>query len=246
MALPKLTVPTYTLTVPSTKKKVKFRPFLSKEEKILMLVKQSNNQDEIMTAMKDVVNVCTFEKLDIEKLALFDIEYIFLQLRAKSIGEVIEVDMKCVNKVKHKDEFTGETEKDCGGIIPFAINIEDIAVEFGKDHQKVIKLEKDIGVTMRYPSVEDIEMIESNKEDDIDIIAALIESIYDKDNVYEVAETKPEEFQAFVDNISSKQIEEIREKFFYTIPVLEHKAKYKCPKCSNEGEYTFRGMQDFF
>lgn len=248
MALPKLTIPTYSLTIPSTKVKVKFRPFLSKEEKVLMLVKQSENSDEIMNAMKDIVNVCTFEKLSISELALFDLEYIFLQLRSKSIGELIEVDMRCNNliKVPVEGEESAVTEKHCGALIPFKIEIPDINVITPKGHMKMIKLEKDIGITMRYPSVDDLQMLEDNKDDDVEIIKHLIQNIFDKDNVYEVAETRTEELEEFVANISSKQIEKIREEFFYKMPSISHTVKYTCPECGFKGEYVFSGINDFF
>lgn len=250
MALPKLTIPTYTLTVPSTKLKTKYRPFLSKEEKVLMLVKQSENSTEILDAVKQIVDVCTFEKLSPSVLALFDLEYIFLQIRSKSVGEVIEIDMKCNNNVESVP-LTGENEgktveKKCGSLIPFVINIPDIKVITPKGHSKIIKLEKDIGVTMRYPSIDDLEMLEKYKEDDVEIIKHLIENIFDRDNVYNVADTPEEELQEFVDNISSKQIDQIKNEFFYTMPSLSHTIKYKCPKCGYEGEYTFSGINDFF
>lgn len=261
MPLPKLTIPTYSLTIPSTKKKVKFRPFLSKEEKILMLVKQSENSEEILQAMRDIVDVCTFEKLNISSLALFDLEYIFLKLRGKSVGEIIDIDMKCNNQIeipvmKVEDIGGGIVDpssiitevktKSCGNLIPFSINIDDIKIDFSEKHTKVIKLEKEIGMTMRYPSVDDLGMLEDNKEDDVEIIKGLIESIYDKDNVYDISDTNPEDLQEFVDNLSSKQIESIRNDFFHTMPALSHTVKYKCTDCGFEGEYTFSGINDFF
>lgn len=246
MALPRLSVPTYTLTVPSTKKKAKFRPFLSKEEKILMLVKQSESSEEILQAMKDIIDVCTFEKLDISKLALFDIEYIFLQLRAKSVGEVIDIDMKCNNQVDFLSPEGESGKRECGGIVPFAININDIEVKIPKEHKRVIKLEKDIGVTMRYPSVDDLEMLEANQIDDIEIIKGLIENVFDKDTVYEASETREEELQEFVDNMSTKHLEKIREEFFFTMPTVSHEVHYTCSKCGAEGEYEFSGVNDFF
>ncbi|RLA61613.1 MAG: hypothetical protein DRQ78_08565 [Epsilonproteobacteria bacterium] len=246
-SLPKLTVPTHFLTIPSTKKKVKFRPFLSREEKILMLVKQSTDQDEILTAMKDIINVCTYEKLDIDRLAMFDIEYIFLRLRAKSVGEVIEIDMKCTNEVEIETEVEEPTKtKPCGNLIPFAINIENINVSTPKDHTKIIKLQKDIGITLRYPSVSDLKIIDDLGTDDVSIIKYLMENIFDEENVYNIKDTSEGDVNEFMDTISSKQIEDIRKKFFYTMPSLEYKAKYKCSKCGYKGEYTFKGINDFF
>jgi len=252
MSLPKLTIQSYTMTIPSSGKKVKFRPFLSKEEKILMMVKQSSNSEEILSSVREIVDVCTYQKLDTKQLALFDLEYIFLQLRAKSVGEVIEIDMKCINEVDKiipAVEGGGDTQtikKPCGGVIPFVINIEDIKVNVPEGHTKTISLENDIGITMRYPSVDDVEMLEANKDDDIEIIFNLIESIYDKDQIYDVADTSKEELQEFVDNLSTKLIEKIRKEFFYTMPTLSHTIKYKCAACGVDGEYTFSGINDFF
>jgi len=250
MALPKLTIPTYTLTIPSSKQKVKFRPFLSKEEKVMMLVKQSENPDEILEAVKNIVDVCTFQKLEIPSLALFDIEYIFLQIRAKSVGEVIEIDMKCNNLV---DKLTTDNgvdfengKKECGGIIPFSLNINDIKVEFPADHTKIIKLEKDIGITLRYPSVIDIEMLETHRDDDVEIIKNLIQNIFDKDTVHEITDIKEEDLDEFMATINTKQLEKIRKEFFYTMPSVKHVVKYKCPSCGYEGTYTFNGINDFF
>ncbi len=252
MGLPKLTIPTYTLTVPSSNKKVKFRPFLAKEEKILLLVKQSENTDEILNAMKDIVDVCTFNKLDISSLALFDIEYIFLQIRAKSVGEDIEIDMRCNNDVPVDGDFEMDEDgnhkntRKCGCTIPFVVDINQIKVDIPKGHSKIIKLEKDIGITMRYPSIDDLKMLEDSKADDVGIIKGLVENIFDRDNVYDRSEMDEDEFNEFIDTISAKQIEKIRDTFFYKMPSLKHTVKYKCPSCKNEGEYTFNGINDFF
>jgi hypothetical protein len=240
--LPKLTVPTHFLKVPSTKKKIKFRPFLSKEEKILMLVKQSENQDEMLNAMKDIIYACTFGKIDINSLSMFDIEFIFLNLRAKSVGEVIEIDMKCNNNISEE----GEEEKICGGLIPFQININEIKVTFPKDHTCNVPLQDDIGITLRYPSIPDIKIMEDYGNDDVSIIRHLLDSVYDADNVYPIKDISPEEVDKFMDRMSSKQIEDVRMKFFYNMPTLEYKAKYKCPKCGNKDTYTFSGITDFF
>jgi len=245
MNLPKLNTPTYFLTIPSTKKKVKYRPFLVKEEKIMMLVKESKNQVEIIEVMKDVVKACTFDKLDPNKLSTFDIEYIFLQLRSKSVGEKIEINMKCVNEVDHiEDDGITKTSKPCGGIIPFDIDISKIRVKTPKEHTNNIILDDDIGITFKYPSVNNI--YDEENVDDIEIIVDLIESIFDKDNVYEASETKREELVEFVENITQKQFIKIKKGFFDTMPSLEHTIKYKCSDCGYQGEHTFRGISDFF
>ncbi len=248
MNLPKLNTPTYFLTIPSTKKKVKYRPFLVKEEKIMMLVKESKNQLEIIETMKDVIKACTFDKVDPNKLATFDIEYIFLQLRSKSVGEKIEINMKCVNEVEIEGEVEEPTRtKPCGGIIPFDIDISKIRVKTPKEHTNTIILDGDIGVTFKYPSVNNVYGVDNEEiVDDIEIIVDLIENIFDKDNVYDASATKREDLVEFVEGITQKQFISIKEGFFDTIPSLEHTIKYKCADCGYQGEHTFRGISDFF
>jgi len=243
--LPKLTVPTHFLTIPSTQKKIKYRPFLSGEEKILMLVKQSENQDEILTAMTEIIDACTYGQLQVNSLAMFDIEYIFLQLRAKSVGEIIEIDMKCANEIPPVDDDDSKP-KQCGNLIPFVINIDDINITKPEDHSKVIMLQDDIGITLRYPSVSDFAIIDDFGNDDIKIITYLMETIFDGENVYDSGDTSQEDIDEFMSTISTKQLETIRNKFFYNMPSLEHTAKYKCSKCGYVGEYTFKGINDFF
>ncbi len=251
MGLPKLSVPTFHLTIPSSKKKVKYRPFLSGEEKILMLVKKSEDGDMILQAMKDIIEVCLFKKVDVDKLSIFDIEYIFLQLRSKSVGEIIDIDMKCNNELEIDVDIdiAGEPQKKtkpCGGLVPFVININEIHVATPEEHSNVIMLEDNIGITLRYPSVDDLKMMDVNEDNDVEIIKNLLENIFDGDSVYDVSDTSEAEIDDFMANMNSKQIAKIREKFFYNMPYVEHTAKYKCSKCGYEGEYVFRGINDFF
>ena len=247
MSLPQLQVPSYFATVPSTKEKVKFRPFLNREEKILLMIKESTDDQEILQSMKDIINVCTFEKLDIDSLALFDLEYIFLQLRAKSVGEVIELSMKCINEVETEDSTPDDMKtKPCDGLIPLMINIKDIEVNFPKEHSKIIMLEKNIGITMRYPSIDDADLLNEEEKSNIEVIIELLDNIFDENNVYEKKDTSIADIEEFIGNINQKQMEDIKNKFFYSIPSLEHTVKYTCSKCGNKGEYTFRGINDFF
>jgi hypothetical protein len=248
-SLPKLNTPIHYMTIPSSKKKVKFRPFFVKEEKIMMMVKESTDVNEMADAMKSIIEACTFNKVDVNSLAIFDIEYMFLQLRSKSVGEIVELNMKCNNMVeipKSHDHPAGvdNATKPCGGIIPFVINIADIKVNFPENHSNTIILEDDIGITFKYPSIDTMATIDS--DDEIELIVDLIDNIFDKDNVYDAKDTNREELKEFVENITNKQFVDIREKFFETMPSLEYTAKYKYVKCGYEDEYTFRGISDFF
>ncbi len=240
MTLPVLKTPTYELTVPSTKEVIKYRPFLVKEEKILLMVKEAKDTKEILRAMKDIIYACTFEKVDPETLSLFDIEYIFMQLRAKSVGEKIELEMRCVRKVD-------DSKEECGGVVPFIINIDDIEVKFAEKHNNVIVLDEEegVGITLRYPSISTVIDIDTTG-DEVKTVAGLVENIFDTDNVYDAKDIEPGKIVEFIENLTKKQYEKIKTEFFDTIPVLEHTVTYKCPKCGQKGEYTFRGITDFF
>jgi endogenous inhibitor of DNA gyrase (YacG/DUF329 family) len=243
--LPKLDTPTFFLNVPSTKKKTKYRPFCMKEEKILMLIKEAKDTDSMVQGMKDIINACTFGKLDSDSLAVFDIEYIFLQLRSKSVGEMVELEMRC--QEVHNDE--DGNKKQCPGVIPIQIDISKIKVKFPKDHNNTFILDKKngIGIKFKYPTIDTMKMIEDNdKTDDFEFIIELVDSIFDADNVYSANDIPREEIEEFIDSISSKDFIEIKKNFFDKMPMLSHTIKYTCPKCGKEDEYTFEGIADFF
>ena len=241
MTLPKVEVHTFTLEVPSTKQEVEFRPFLVKEEKILLLSKESDDPKTHYEAMKKIIDACTFNKLDVDKLGIFDIEYIFMQLRAKSVGEVIEINMRCINEI----EKDGNKVR-CNNIIPFNIKISDIEVIFPEGHSNVIKLWNDIGVTMRYPSLETLMKIDNDDYNESDIVIDLIDNIFDDKNVYDAMSIKREEIEEFVMNLPAKEYEKIHDTFFSTMPKLEYTIEYVCSKCGHKDSYTFSGISDFF
>lgn len=250
MSLPVLKTPTYELFIPSTKKLIKYRPFLVKEEKILLLVKESKDSNEILRAMKDVIHACTFEKIDPNTLALFDIEYIFLQLRGKSIGEQIELQMQCLRTIPGSSgQLSGEEvpDRQCGGEIPFAIDISEVNVHFDEKHSKVIMLDEEdgIGITLNYPNINTVVDLD-NGVDEVRTVATLIENIFDRENVSDAKDSTIDKLTDFLENLTKKQYKEIREHFFDCMPELEHTVDYKCPSCGATGDYTFRGITDFF
>jgi len=241
--LPKLKTPTHFLTIPSKKKKVKYRPFLVQEEKILLLIKESNDEKEMVNCMKEVISACTFNKVDISTLALFDIEYMFLQLRAKSVGEEIEIPMKCKNMIPCEDK---EGECECGNVMKFVIDFTKVRVKFPKNHTNNVIIEDDIGVTFRYPDIDDTINAKKIEEDPIGYIASLIVSIFDKDSVHDASMIKKEDMIEWLNQLTRQQFQKIQEQFFDSMPSLEHTIKYTCSKCKKKGEYTFRGISDFF
>jgi hypothetical protein len=229
MSLPTITVPTYNITVPSTKQKVKYRPYLVKEEKILLMALESEDYGQIADALEQVVSDCVqTSTFDVSKLASFDIEYLFVNIRAKSVGEIVDLIVPSPD-----DEETK---------IPFQINIEKVKVQFQKNNQKIIKLSDDLWVEMRYLSIHDYLI---NGENELEFMASGIEKLYNSERVWDNATTTKEEFVSFLENLTKQQFVSVRE-FFETVPALRHTVKLKNPKTGYEFDYTMSGMLDFF
>jgi len=236
MALPILTTPTYELEVPSTTAKIKYRPFLVKEEKILLIAMESNDNAEIIQAVKTIVSECTFNKLDLGKMPMFDVEYIFLQIRAKSVGEVSKLKVLCQDDMKTYANVS--------------IDLNDIEVQVDDDHTNKIVLSDEMGVIMKYPT---IDSFTENKIDDInasnmlDVIAVCIAQIYDKkgEEVYDSKDSTRKELIEFVEQLNTKQFADVQ-KFFDTMPSLRHTITVKNPKTKKESEVTLTGLNDFF
>lgn len=236
MALPVINTPTYEFTVPSSKETVKFRPFLVKEEKALLLAQQSEDSSVMLNTLKSIIKSCTFDKLNVEKLALFDIEYIFTQLRAKSVGEISEIFFTCneCNDPKSKTKIN--------------INLSELQVSFPSDHTNDITLFESVGIKMKYPSLNLINKIGAAAEDPNAIFGVIIECIdyiYDDNGVYPAAEQSKEELEQFINNLTQDQFQRIQQ-FFETMPRLEKKLEFNCPACGYHHEYTIQGIDGFF
>jgi hypothetical protein len=236
MALPKLTTPTYELELPSTDEKVKYRPFLVKEEKILMMAMESKSSADITQAVKDIVNECTFNKIDISSMPMFDVEYIFLQIRSKSVGEVSKLKLLCPD-----DEKT---------YADVELDLNQVKVQVGDDHTNKIELGDDKGMIMRYPT------IDSFKESGIknitatnmlEVISTCILQIYEEDGkkVYDPKDQTQKELTDFIEQLSTKQFKDVQ-KFFETMPKLKHEITIKNPKTKKESKITLTGLNDFF
>jgi len=236
MALPKLNVPTYELVVPSTDEKVKYRPFLVKEEKILLIAMESGKSEDMLQSVKDIVDECTFNKLKLGSMPMFDVEYIFLQIRAKSVGEVSKLKVLCQDDMKTYANVS--------------VDLNDIEVQVDDDHTNKIVLSDEMGVIMKYPT---IDSFTENKIDDInasnmlDVIAICIAQIYDKkgEEVYESKDSTKKELVEFVEQLNTKQFADVQ-KFFDTMPSLRHTITVKNPKTKKESEVTLTGLNDFF
>ena len=238
MPLPKIATPSYELVIPSSKKKVKFRPFLVKEEKILILAMESQDTTQIANAVKDVISNCILTRgIKVEKLSTFDIEYLFLNIRGKSIGEDVEVMVTCPDD--------GKTQ------VPTLINLDDIKIEIGDNHNRDIKLDNDYTLRMKYPSLD--EFIKNNfstagdinVDDTFDLIASCIEQVYSEEESWNSTDCTKKELSQFVEQLNSKQFKEI-ESFFETMPKLSHKIKVINPNTKVESEVVLEGLQSFF
>lgn len=238
MPLPKISTPTYELEIPSTGKKIKYRPFLVKEEKILIIAMETENNKHIANAVKDVISSCILTRgVKVDHLSTFDIEYLFLNIRGKSVGEDVEVLITCPD-----DNLTQ---------VPTLINLDDIQVQISDEHSKDISLGNDMILRMKYPSMS--EFIKSNfsttetigVDDTFDLISSCIEQVYTEEESWSASDCTKKELREFLEQLSSKQFKEI-EKFFDTMPKLSHKLKVKNPNTGVESEVVLEGLTSFF
>ena len=239
MPLPKINTPTYELTLPSNNKKIKYRPFLVREEKILIMALETENSEDISNAVVDILSECILTKgVDVTKLATFDIEYLFLNVRSKSVGETVEVNLTCPD-----DDRTS---------VEMEINIDAIKVQKTRGHKNIVKLDDQYSMKLKYPSFD--QFIESNfdtSEDTSDVDKSLnmitncIEMIYDEEESWDASDSTKKELEEFVEQLNSKQFKAI-EKFFETMPKLSHKVKVINPTTEVESEVVLEGLASFF
>ena len=236
MALPQVVLPTYELEIPSNGKKIKYRPFVVKEEKLLLLALETEDEKEIENAVKTLLKGCIQSRVKIEDLAIFDLEYIFLQIRAVSVGEVVEMNVTC------KDD--NETQ------VRYNLNLTEVKVNKPEGHSSKIMLSDDLGIMMKYPAWKEFVtgsiMGQSATADGIvDIVASCIDQIFDAEDVYDSSTTSKKEFVQFVEGLTNSQFEKIQE-FFESTPRLEHSFTVKNPKTGEPSEFTISGLASFF
>lgn len=229
MSLPKLNTPVYEAILPSTDKVIKFRPFLVKEEKVLLTAMEDGSQTALMNAIKTILKNCVQGNLDVERLPLFDIEYLFLKLRSKSIGEISEIGLKC-------------TTEGCDCVTQLSVNLDEIEVTKPEGHNRKIMISDEIGVMMSYPVMKTEGIVE---EDGMAIVKDCIEMIFTNDETHERDSFSSKELDEFIDSMDSKQFAMIKE-FFDTMPKLQHTMNYKCVKCGEDKEITLQGLDSFF
>lgn len=240
--LPKIDVPLYEITLPLLQKKIKIRPFLVKEEKILMMAMESEDPDAVLLAIKQIVNNCCVDQLDVNDLPILDLEYMFLQLRSRSIGEIIDLQYRCNNNMP-TDEGP---EKKCGSIIKLSFNALEIEPETNATHDSKIQLTPKLGVVMKYPTFKMMSNENlSDAENVAKIIADCVDYIYDTESVYYAKDASEKELIEFVDSLTREQFSKIQD-FFDTIPKMKKHLNFKCGKCGYEEEVVLEGIQSFF
>ena len=239
MPLPKIEVPKYELTIPSSGKNVKYRPFLVREEKILLLAMEADDDKQMMSAIKDIIKECVYEDLNVKDMPIFDIEYIFLQLRAKSKGETVDLNFECGK---------------CKTSIPYQIDLSTINVTIPKENNPKIQLTDDVGIMMKYPSLEVQQVIEAEGNEIENIFATIescIDSIWDKENVYAAKDHTKEELKDFIESLPEQCFEKMQT-FFSTLPTLKHEITLTCTegkgkkKCGWKENKTLEGLGSFF
>ena len=236
MALPILTTPTYELEVPSTDEKIKYRPFLVREEKILLIALESGSTEDIVQAVKSIVEECTFNKLNLGDVPMFDVEYIFLNIRAKSVGEVSKLRLLCPDDNKTYTEVE--------------VNLSEVLVQVEKDHTNKIELTDEMGIYMKYPTIDSFaanKITDINASNMLDVIVTCIAQIYDKkgEEVYDSKDSTKKELVDFVEQLNTKQFQDVQ-KFFDTMPKLRHTITVLNPKTKKESNIQLSGLSDFF
>jgi len=233
MALPKLNTPQYELELPSTGEKIKFRPFLVKEQKLLMMSQESKNETEITDAISNIINSCTNGKINAKTSPLFDVEYVFLQLRAKSVGETADLKVKCPDD--------NETYVDV------KINLMDVSVQMTENHKNVVEITDSIKIVMKYPVLNDMKNVD-NKSKEVDnvfhLLKTCINEIHDGDVIYSKIDMTEKEIDEFVDSLNTSQFESLMD-FFKTMPKLRHPISVTNPKTNKKGEIIMEGLDSF-
>ena len=247
MGLPTIAVPQYTLTIPSSEKEIKFRPFLVKEEKILLLAMEGEDQTQIIDATKEIIQNCVYGDINVDVLPAFDLEYIFLQLRGKSKGEVLDLKYKCPK---------------CEGEIPLAINLDDVKIIKVDEHTNTIQLTDELGVVMKYPDIKLQEHIGKMTKDKSQIeglfetVMSCIDYIFDKETTYPSKDHTKKELVDFLESLTDSQFQKVA-KFFETMPALKHDVELHCTnrikgkgkekkECGYKEKMTLEGLGSFF
>jgi len=233
MALPKIDTPSYQLELPSNQQVVKYRPFLVREQKILMMAQEAENKEDTYNMLSDIVGGCTFNSIDIKTMPIFDFEYLFLKIRCKSVGETVELSVLCPDDEKTR--------------VPVTVNLDIVDVQVEDDHNNVIGVNDSIKIIMRHPTVGDIKSVDEAEtlNNIMKLLKVCIHEIHDGDTIHSMIDVTNKELDEFVDSLSTEVFEKIGE-FFNTMPKLTHVLEIKNPKTEVTSEVVLQGMESFF
>ena len=241
--LPKLDVPIYTIKLISTGQEVRIRPFLVKEQKLFLMAAESEDAKDVISTIRRVLKNCILDEIDIDSLPTFDLEFLFMNLRARSVEEVVDLKYKCNNIVKNdKGEDTT-----CNGSVDFKLNLLEVEPTIHANHSNKFMLNESIGICLKYPTFEMIQKYENLNENEIlvNVLIDCIDYLYDNEQVYHAKDSSQEELIEFVDSMSQKDLEKIK-LFFDTMPELKKDVHFKCGKCGYEEDIEIKGLQNFF
>ena len=233
MALPKLDTPTFQLELPSNQQVIKYRPFLVKEQKILMMAQDADNKEDTYNMLSDIVDGCTFNSVDIKTMPIFDFEYLFLKIRCKSVGESVELNLLCSDDNKTR--------------VPVTINLDEVDVQVEENHNNVVGVDDNIKIIMRYPTVNDIKSVgEAETLNNImKLLKVCIQEVHEGDTIHSMIDVSDEELDDFIDSLSTEIFEKIGQ-FFNTMPKLTHVEEVENPKTKVTSEVVIQGLDNFF
>ena len=231
MAIPKIVTPTYECELPSTKQKIKYRPFLVKEEKVLLVALESDDDNSIQDAIIQVLQNCVMTDIKVDKLPIFDFEYLYLKVRAKSVGEVVNLKLKCPDDEKV--------------LVDHALNLDDLQVKFNPDHKKEISFEKDYGIVMKYPTVKEFKQGQNPSEASFSLVKDCLSMIYKGEETYDRGNIEDKELDEWIETLTPAQYKLILN-WFKTMPKIEHTITYTNPKSEKEFKLKLQGIKDFF
>ncbi len=243
--LPKIDVPLYEITLPLMKKKVKFRPFLVKEEKILLMAAEADDEKAVVLAIRQIITNCLVTKIDVDDLPILDFEYLFLHLRARSVGETIDLQYKCNNDISE-----GEESRKCNHVVKLSFNALEIEPKLNEKEINKIELTPKLGIVLKYPTFGSIDKLTEKKDVSatelvLNTIISSIDYIYDDESLYYVKDTPKEELIEFVDSLTREQFSQIQN-FFENVPKLTKKMDFNCGKCGYSDTIEVEGIQSFF
>lgn len=242
--LPKIDVPIYETKLISNGQTIRYRPFLVKEQKLFLMAAESDDPQDTVSAIKQVINNCVIDDIDIDNMATFDIEHLFIQLRARSVGEMVTLNYSCNNTVKDEHGH----DKICGGKVKFDLNVLEIQPVKNPEHSNKIAISNKMGIVMKYPTFKSVDKLDVNSNDMqqiLDVIISCIDYIYDDENLYYAKDSSKEELIDFIENLKQTDLEKVQ-KFFDTLPKFKKDLHFNCGKCGYEENIIVEGIQNFF